>query len=110
MECADDLKLAEAWASWATFIARVMSMAEFDIDGKIELSEEEQAYADQLLDECQERAVQIVTDRWDDIETVADALLDRDALSADDIAALLGRPQYNTDPPLHRPSKCEKCP
>ena len=96
VECADDLKLAEAWASWATFIARVMSMAEFDIDGKIELSEEEQAYADQLLDECQERAVQIVTDRWDDIETVADALLDRGVLDADDIDALLGNRRDHT--------------
>jgi hypothetical protein len=89
VECADDLKLAQAWASWAAFIANVMSIAEFTIDGKIELSDEEQAYADQLLKQCQERADQIVAERWDDIVTVADALLDRAVLNAEDIDALL---------------------
>ena len=35
-----------------------------------------------VLKQCQERADQIVAERWDDIVTVADALLDRAVLNA----------------------------
>ena len=87
-EVSDDHKLAQAWASWAAFIANVMSIAEFDIDSLIELTKEEQAFADRLLDECQERADQIVAERWSDIEKIAAALLDRNVLNADDIEAI----------------------
>ena len=87
-EVSDDHKLAQAWASWAAFIANVMSIAEFDIDSLIELTKEEQVFADRLLDECQERADQIVAERWSDIEKIAAALLDRNVLNADDIEAI----------------------
>jgi len=88
-EVSNDHKLAKAWASWAAFIANVMSIAEFDIDGKIELTEEEQAFADRLLDECEQRAHQLVAERWADIVAVAKALLDRSVLNADDLNAIL---------------------
>ena len=45
-------------------MASGMSIAELDADGKIELSNEQQALADQLLDECEERAHRIVAERW----------------------------------------------
>ena len=90
-EVSDDYKLAQAWASWATFIASVMSIAEFDIDGKIELSEEEQVFADRLLNECEESAHRIVAERWADIVKVADALLDHTILDGDKITEILAR-------------------
>ena len=63
-EWGDNFKLAQAWASWGAFLASGMSIAELDADGKIELSNEQQALADQLLDECEERAHRIVAERW----------------------------------------------
>jgi ATP-dependent Zn protease len=69
-----------------------MSIAEFDIDSLIELTKEEQVFADRLLDECQERADQIVAERWSDIEKIAAALLDRNVLNADDLDAILKGP------------------
>ena len=51
-EWADALKLAEAWSTWAAFLASGVSgvnIAEFGPDGLIELSEEERAFADRLL-------------------------------------------------------------
>jgi hypothetical protein len=89
LECGDDFKLARAWATLAAFLASGMSIAEFVQNGKIELSEEEQAFADRLIDECERRARQIIEERWAQITTIAEALLDRTQLNADDIDALL---------------------
>ena len=97
-EVSDDYKLAQAWASWAAFIANVMSIAEFDIDSLIELTKEEQAFADRLLDECEQRAHQLVAERWAEIVKVAEALLDRTQLNADDLDALLGNKTRSHSP------------
>jgi hypothetical protein len=88
-EVYDDHKLAEAWASWAAFIANVMSIAEFDINSLIELTKEEQAFADNLIAQCEEAAHRIVEERWADIEKIAAALLDRNVLNADDLDTIL---------------------
>jgi len=79
-EWGDNFKLAQAWASWAAFLASGMSIAELDADGKIELSDEQQLFADQLLEQCEQRAHQIVEERWAEITTLAEALLDRTVL------------------------------
>ena len=42
-----------------------------------------------MFDECQDRADQIVTERWAEIATLAKALLDCAVLNAEDIDALL---------------------
>ena len=73
-----------------------MDIAEFGPDGMIELTEEQQAFADRLLNECDDRAHQIVDERWDDIVRVAKALLDHTVLNADDLDALLGNRQDHT--------------
>ena len=88
-ELADDLKLARAWSTLAAFLASGQSIAELGSDGKIELTEEEQAFADRLLEQCEERARQIVEEHWADIVKVAEALLDRHVLDADDLNAIL---------------------
>jgi ATP-dependent Zn protease len=88
----DDLQLARALATWAAFIASGMSganVAEFGADGLTELTEEERAFADRLLNECEESAHKIVADHWADIATLAKALLDCAVLNAEDIDALL---------------------
>ena len=68
-----------------------MSVAEFDIDGKIELSGEEQVFADRLLNECEESAHRIVAERWADVVKVTDALLDHTILDGDKITEILAR-------------------
>ena len=98
-ELADDLQLVKAWSTWAAFLASDASgvdIAEFGPDGMIELTEEQQAFADRLLTECDDRAHQIVAGRWDDIVRVAKALLDHTMLNADDIDALLGNRRDHT--------------
>ena len=95
-ELADDLKLARAWSTLAAFLASGQSIAELGSDGKIELTEEEQAFADRLLEQCEERARQIVEEHWADIVKVAEALLDCTVLNADDLDALLGNRRDHT--------------
>jgi ATP-dependent Zn protease len=95
-EWGDNLKLAQAWSTLAAFLASGMSIAELDPDDKIELTDESQAFADQLFDQCAQRARQIVEERWDDIVRVAEALLDRTVLNADDLDALLGNRRDHT--------------
>ena len=85
-----DFQLSAAWASLAALLASGMNIAEVDPDGLIELSEDQQAFADNLLDECEESAHQIVEERWAEITTIAEELLDRTQLAADDLDALLG--------------------
>jgi hypothetical protein len=88
----DDLQLARAWATWAAFIVSGMSganVAEFGPDGMIELTDEERAFANRMFDECQDRADQIVTERWAEIAILAEALLVCAVLNAEDIDALL---------------------
>jgi len=72
-----------------------MNIAEVDPDGLIELSEDQQAFADNLLDECEESAHQIVEKRWAEITTIAEELLDRTQLDADDLDALLGNRRHH---------------
>ena len=55
----------------------------------IELTDEERAFANRMFDECQDRADQIVTERWAEIATLAKALLVCAVLNAGDIDALL---------------------
>ena len=55
----------------------------------IELTDEERAFANRMFDECQDRADQIVAERWAGIATLAKALLDCAVLNAEDIDALL---------------------
>jgi hypothetical protein len=86
-----DFQLSAAWASLATFLASGMNIAEVDPDGLIELSEDQQAFADNLLDECEESAHQIVEERWAEITTIAEALLDRTMLNADDLDPLIDK-------------------
>ena len=91
-ECADDLQLARAWSTWAAFLASGMSganVAELKADGLIELTEEEKTFADCLLNECEERAHRIVTEHWANIVKIAEALLVRSVLNADDIMSLI---------------------
>ena len=91
-ECADDLQLARAWASWAAFLMSGMSganVAPLNADGSIELTEEEKTFADCLLNECEERAHRIVTEHWANIVKIAEALLVRSVLNADDIMSLI---------------------
>ena len=98
-ECDDDFKLAQAWSTWAAFIASGASrvdIAEFGPDGLIKLTEVQQTFADQLLKQCKDRAHQIVEERWADIVKVAEALLDRAVLNADDLDALLGNRRDHT--------------
>jgi hypothetical protein len=47
-------------------------------------------------DECEESARQIVEERWAEITTIAEELLDRTQLDADDLDALLGNRQDHT--------------
>ena len=93
-ECDDDFKLAQAWSTWAAFIASGASrvdIAEFGPDGLIELTEVQQTFADQLLKQCEERAHQIVEEQWDKITNLAEALLDRAVLNREDLNEILGR-------------------
>jgi hypothetical protein len=55
----------------------------------IELTDEERAFANRMFDECQDRVDQIVTERWAEIATLAEALLVCAVLNAEDIDALL---------------------
>jgi len=95
-ELADDLKLARAWSTLAAFLASGQSIAELGPGRMIELTEEEQAFADRLLEQCEERARQIVEEHWADIVKVAEALLDCTVLNADDLDALLGNRRDHT--------------
>src|SRR6516165_11753326 len=52
--------------------------------------------ADRLLEQCEERARQIVEEHWADIVKVAEALLDCTVLNADDLDALLGNRRDHT--------------
>jgi hypothetical protein len=73
-----------------------VDIAEFGPDGLIKLTEVQQTFADQLLKQCEDRAHQIVEERWADIVKVAEALLDRAVLNADDLDALLGNRRDHT--------------
>lgn len=89
-EWVDDFNNARNFAGTAALIASGIEVNAMEKTIPVEMTAEQIAYADLMLQQCHQAAHNLVVDHWPAIVKVAEALLSRPILNADDLDQLLG--------------------
>ncbi|UGY21831.1 hypothetical protein HU675_0027900 [Bradyrhizobium septentrionale] len=89
-EWEDDRQVATSLGCRAALVASAVERDQIDLAMLNNLNPGQQEYAIHLFRQCGDRARELVADHWPVIEKVAQALLGRPILAADDLDKLMG--------------------
>jgi ATP-dependent Zn protease len=90
-EWEDDIRVATSLAFSAALVASGVERDQIDLAMLDNLNADQRAHANHLFGQCNDRARELVVDHWPVIDKVAQALLSRPILRADDLDKLMGR-------------------